>query len=263
MSGKLDRARIVAMVVAGVAAGGAAWLVWGGDSAPSGTLLLPDLAARPPIELHTGKEEGRDLLYFTSQLVNVGTGDFRVEARKNGGQWDVVQQVSSSEGGMERIPVEPDLVWGGDGHQHWHVRRILRFVLTEEGAALRSSAGSVMVDTKIGFCFYDSDSYRLELPGAPASARYRVGGCGTEFSGELTMGLSVGWADTYVWTLPGQSIDITGIPDGRYRLWAVADEDGWFREESRGNNTTWIDVAITTRDDGNRLVDPLESAPEP
>lgn len=245
-----------------IAALGVAWLLRG-EASPSGDRLLPDLAPRPPLELRTGKEDGRDLIYFTSQLVNVGAGDFRVEAEGNGEEWRIVQEIASTGGGRERSPVEPVLVWGGDGHEHWHVRRILSFQLTRGGGALLPSDESTMVDAKIGFCFYDSDPYRLDLPAAPASARYRVGGCGTEFSRELTMGLSVGWADTYVWTLPGQSIDITGIPDGRYRLWAVADEEEWFREETRDNNTTWTDVEISTRDDGYRLVKPVESAPEP
>ena len=60
------------------------------------------------------------------------------------------------------------------------------------------------------------------------------------------MGLSPGWQDPYTWTLPDQRLDITGLPDGRYRLVAMADPNNWFRETNERNNTTWVDIELRT-----------------
>ena len=76
------------------------------------------------------------------------------------------------------------------------------------------------------------------------------------------MGLSPGWADVYGFNLPGQSVDITDLPDGGYRIWAEADAEGWFEESNKENNTTWIDFELTT-DGENRFARVTEVGPEP
>ena len=62
----------------------------------------------------------------------------------------------------------------------------------------------------------------------------------------LEMGLSPGWQDPYTWLLPDQRLDITGLPDGKYRLVAKADPNNWFRETDERNNVTWVDLALRT-----------------
>jgi hypothetical protein len=59
------------------------------------------------------------------------------------------------------------------------------------------------------------------------------------------MGLSVGWGDRYPATLPDQYVDVTGLPDGKYRLRATADESDWFKETDDKNNRTWVDLTLT------------------
>lgn len=66
------------------------------------------------------------------------------------------------------------------------------------------------------------------------------------------MGLSPGWADHYNWDLPGQSIEIDGLADGDYRIFAVADEGTVFREETTENNETWVDFTLSSDPQGNR-----------
>ena len=58
------------------------------------------------------------------------------------------------------------------------------------------------------------------------------------------MGLSRGWGDRYGYRLPDQYIDVTGLTSGRYRLWATADADNWFRESDDSNNFTWVDIQL-------------------
>ena len=58
------------------------------------------------------------------------------------------------------------------------------------------------------------------------------------------MGLSPGWNDTYRMGLRGQWIDVTDVPDGKYRLFTEVDPQGWFQEASTRNNRTWIDIDL-------------------
>ena len=63
------------------------------------------------------------------------------------------------------------------------------------------------------------------------------------------MGLSYGWIDRYDFRLPGQSIDVTDLPDGKYRLWLDVDEQPWFHEKRRDNNVTWADLDLVTKNE--------------
>ena len=62
------------------------------------------------------------------------------------------------------------------------------------------------------------------------------------------MGLSIGWEDVCALNIPGQSIDVTELPNGRYRLVACR-RARWFREADTTNNKTWIDIELSTRDE--------------
>jgi hypothetical protein len=56
------------------------------------------------------------------------------------------------------------------------------------------------------------------------------------------MGVSVGWKDDYYWRIPGQEIDITSLPNGKYRLLVEVDPRNYFRETNERNNVTWVDL---------------------
>jgi hypothetical protein len=58
------------------------------------------------------------------------------------------------------------------------------------------------------------------------------------------MGLSIGWGDQYHRSLPGQYIDITGLPDGNYRLKVIVDYDGGFQETDDANNSSYVDFTL-------------------
>ena len=101
---------------------------------------------------------------FTTILVNVGEGDFILRAtRERYGDWDGrTGRRSTPTSGAEVVPLRrPTLVWGGDGHDHWHVERVARskrLVRRRRGRQAEGRDGQV--DTKIGFCYYDSHARR-------------------------------------------------------------------------------------------------------
>jgi hypothetical protein len=70
--------------------------------------------------------------------------------------------------------------------------------------------------------------------------------------------VSVGWKDDYFWRITGQRLDVTNLPNGRYRLINRVDPRNWFRETNERNNTTWVDLEI-----GDRVVKVVGRSPRP
>ena len=98
-------------------------------------------------------------------------------------------------------------------------------------------------------------------PGFPAlrrAAKYPREGCGTKASLFLRTGVSVGWKDDYFWRIIGQKLDVTNLPNGRYRLINRVDPRNWFHESNDRNNTTWVDIEI-----GDRVVKVVGRSPRP
>jgi Lysyl oxidase len=214
---------------------------------PVGRPVLPDLVPSPPRRVHLRRMNGRWSLSFDSILVNVGDGEFLLRAKRDGnGKWQVEQDIPYSTSGAKPVPLRPSLVWGGDGHEHWHVPRVATNELVRLDKKGRPVRGESWTDAKVGFCFFDF-SRQLATKG-PEEAVHSRHSCGHEDDDVVGMGLSPGWGDTYPWVLPGQSIDITDLPDGTYRLQAEADQRRWFREVTRKNNRTWAEFELSTRD---------------
>ena len=204
---------------------------------------LPNLRMAPLTDLRIDKTpDGRRLLRFSMTIVNVGTGAFEVHATRadsTATTWTVAQRVHDNAGGFRDVSAPTQLVFGGDGHNHWHIRDL-------ESAELIRLDNGVKVGTsaKRGFCFWDNVAFRTSLPGAPSNFVYGPAGCGTVASTQVDMGLSVGWGDEYPATLPDQNIDITGLTPGRYRLQVTADTGGNFVESNETDNVTWLDLQI-------------------
>lgn len=216
---------------------------------PVGQAVLPDLMPKPQLNVTTQRLVDRWHIRFSTIIVNVGAGDFVLRASRPdlGTDWSSEQLIPYSEGGAEAVPIDAELAWGGDGHDHWHIVRVATVRLVPLDAAGNPAGDDLGTDAKIGFCFYD---HTHELERGPEEAVYSSHTCGHEQDTLVGMGLSPGWNDTYRQALPGQSIEVTGLPDGRYRLVTDVDEHEWFRDANRGNNRTWIDLELKMTPDG-------------
>lgn len=226
---------------------------------PVGKAMLPDISPAPPQDARISLENGRWLVRFSTSLANVGDGDFVLRASRVVGDWEVDQDVQYSESGAKVYRTPARLVWGGDGHNHWHVERIAIGRLAPfdpDGSPPKEGEG--WADTKIGFCYYD---YTRLADDAPQDVVYPSYGCGKKSDPAVGMGLSYGWMDIYGSKLPGQSIDVTDVPDGKYRLWIEVDENRWFRETRRHNNVSWADLELATAANGARVVRNVKSGP--
>jgi hypothetical protein len=223
--------------------------------------LLPDLAMGPIEDIAVGiTENGDQRLRFGATIVNIGDGPLLVRARRQwlgNEDWAVEQWVAERAGGYSSRLTGASLIYGGDAHNHWHVKQVeVHQLETLEGEVL----GRLV---KQGFCFFDTDAYRAALPGAPQDAHWGARGCAGSFDTRVRMGLSVGWGDKYPWHLLDERIDVTGLPDGQYRIRQIADPNDEFEETDETNNETWVVVEFSTTPDGVRETTVIEAGPSP
>jgi hypothetical protein len=222
--------------------------------------LLPDVIMRPITEIRIQKSVGVKLLRFASIIGNSGAG---VVELKPDSPADSAENDCNDDGdplndrkAFQRIFGDSD----GDGvftrgddevllkrfagcsifhpaHDHWHFEEFARYRL------VKPKTGRVVASSeKVSFCVRDSIHVDAGLAGSPSSIYY--GAC----TQDSITGLSVGWADYYGSTLPGQELDIRGLPDGRYCLRIVADPADRLRESNQANNDRSTLVRIIGRD---------------
>jgi Lysyl oxidase len=104
----------------------------------------------------------------------------------------------------------------------------------------------VRPDFKSGFCLGDRYDTERRFRAKPRRAMLR-GQCRPDEPGALTVGqgISVGYGDDYPAYLEGQSIDITGIPSGRYELVHRVNVDRSLRESNYSNNSASVLLNIS------------------
>ena len=214
------------------------------------TLLKPDLVMLAPFDFRLETSPtGRLLLRFSTVLVNIGRGEFRLYGVDNV-HWDgaqvgdtlaIRQQVRRSDGTFWNRATSATMKWSGDGHNHWHIQGYQRFSLD------RMDGTSMGYDAKIGFCAFDSYRYGSLRDAWFTWDRYA---CRTAPTGIVPMGTSRYWGDIYKSTIAFQWIDITGVAAGTYRVLVVADPpsggNGQFVESDETNNRSWARIELTT-----------------
>jgi len=234
-----------------------ALLLGGATSAPvyGATPLRPDLAALPPFDFHLDTSvPGKRLLRFSTVVVNIGPGPFRLYGYDAGGAQTgetikVRQMVRQSDGSYATRETGAVMTYSGDGHNHWHVMGAQAFKLLDlNSKGLRAAA-------KIGFCFLDSYPWTSKQPDHFNST---LPVCNINSRGNVPMGVSKGWGDIYKYDIAFQYIDITGIPNGDYKLRMIADPAGRFVETNELNNRSWVIIRIRTSS-----VTVLSSSPKP
>jgi hypothetical protein len=187
--------------------------------------LRPNLQPFPPFDIHiaTNTSTGGKEIRFSTRSWNNGAGPLELVAGAgdSNGQ-NVYQRIYSSDGSHEDFFVGT-FVWH-PSHNHFHFGDYALYDLEP----INAPGGSPRSGSKTTFCVMDTNKIDASLPGAPPTAVYAS--CGS-----TVQGMSVGWADTYGYHLPGQSIDFTGNPSGDYcltiqidpkaRLFETADSD--------------------------------------
>lgn len=194
----------------------------------------PDLGMAKLRDLTITHEGGKKLLRYTAIIVNVGQGPFQLEGTPfSTSSGSVMQRIFDDTGGSSTVSTKASMYFAGDGHSHWHVAdlELSDFKRLPDNVKLRSGA-------KHGFCFYDNYQY-----GSIAEKGYRS--CGNDPSAlQVTMGLSTGWGDAYWWNLAGQYVDVSGLPNGKYRLETAVNPNLGLSQANLANDNTSVDIRL-------------------
>jgi hypothetical protein len=190
--------------------------------------LLPDLQTLTPTDMRLVHNNYSDttLMRLTNSVVNAGEGPLEMWGTllPGTGTHQVIQRMYDTEGGYAEQAVG-QFVFHPE-HSHWHLDGFSLYELwsvNPDGTLDQVLATS----GKVSFCL--RDIRRSRQPVVAASAAFTS--CGAR-----RQGISAGWIDTYQYYLPGQTIDVTGLPDGRYALMSTADPFNLLRESEEGNN---------------------------
>jgi LPXTG-site transpeptidase (sortase) family protein len=220
-------------------------------AASGGPRLLPDLREEAPGDVQVVNHADETRLAFTSATTNVGAGPLLIRGeRPDGAAFMMAEQdVALASGATELIPRVGHLHYVvNHSHQHWHLEPFAQYELR------RASDGSLIGrDAKTGFCLGDR-FLGIRLPESPPRKVLRTNcGRGEPQRRSITEGISVGYGDDYAAILEGQSIDITGLPAGRYYLVHSVNASHKLAEASYGNNVSWLLLRLTPGEGGARI----------
>lgn len=137
-------------------------------------------------------------------------------------------------------------------HGHYHYENFAKSSLwATDSKGRRTGTAPVSTGRKVSFCFED-ESIDDSLWGKPgvAARKYRAPDCLSVQTSDanfdyLIQGLSPGWVDLYQWYLPGQYLEVTGVPDGLYILETQIDPDGEIIESNESNNCGSVRVRLS------------------
>jgi Lysyl oxidase len=204
--------------------------------------LMPDLVTLPFDGISIHQEGARTVLRFGNTIGNQGLGvlELRPRRRDCNGDGDFtndrlaierIYEDTNASGAFERgtdligRTVEVGCMVFHPAHHHWHLQRFARYELRSI-----ATGDTVVASPKVSFCVRDSLVAFADLPGFSVFAYYG------ECKRNSITGLSVGWADWYGAFLPGQDLDVTGLPNGRYCLTSTADPQDGIDEADETNN---------------------------
>ena len=240
--------------------------------------LLPDLKMSEPYNIQLDRGRGGGVrLRFGTIVWNVGEGPLEVRADEREGRhmYGLVQRISTAGGGgVDHIPPGASAFYSGDGHNHWHIKTFIVISLFSKSEDPISPEISPTFGQrglrKIGFCLTDlvRAPAALRPPNASPRIQFPVDGCGTRESQSVRMGISPGWGDDYKPFFNQQLIDITGLPEGTYRMCATVNGSGVWREmnDNFENNSSWVDLELGANGRSFRILDTGETdceRPEP
>jgi hypothetical protein len=212
------------------------------SGALAATVLYPDLKTLAPTDLRfdTATIDGstRNVLRFSNTAWNSGAGPLELRARTvktTAGKKTRVRQRIYDDAGGYITRLAGDMVYHRS-HNHFHFENFASYELWTRTdydnwvASGRSQGQAQRRSTKTTFCVMDTNIVKA-LPGTPSSAYYTE--CGQSFQG-----ISVGWGDTYLYSLPDQWIDLgtSNLADGDYVLRSVVDPNNRLYESDNRND---------------------------
>jgi Lysyl oxidase len=195
---------------------------------------VPDLVALPLWSMTAFRTKRRDFLGFAATPWNAGPAPLVVEGFRRRGEsvMDAYQYFRDEDGDVVgRAAVGEMAFHSHPEHNHWHFLQFARFSLHD------ASNLEVVRSRKQAYCLAPTDPIDLTLERASFSPWEGVStNCGSPNALWVREVLQTGWADTYFQGIPGQSFDITTVPNGWYYARLEVNPFGALHEVTRVNN---------------------------
>ncbi|MGW2639491.1 lysyl oxidase family protein [Streptomyces sp. NPDC001348] len=222
-----------------------------GNGAVPADAPKPDLRALPAwgIAVTDGGEggegaaTGKDYLAFGATVWNGGSSPLVVDGFRSPGKdkMDAYQYFYDAKGKQVGYTRTGTMEWDPrEGHQHWHFSDFASYRL------LGADKKEIVRSGKEAFCLADTDAIDYTVKNAdwhPSNTDLATA-CGEQNSVSVREALDVGNGDTYEQYRPGQSFDISSLPNGTYYIQVVANPDNRLKEESKANNVTYRKVVL-------------------
>ncbi|MGW1817476.1 lysyl oxidase family protein [Streptomyces sp. NPDC002125] len=207
----------------------------------------PDLRSLPAygitIGQTTGGEPGKDYLAFSANVWNAGPAQLVVDGFRKPGNalMDAYQYFYDASGKQVGYTPTGTMEWDPrPGHEHWHFTDFASYRL------LKADKKETVRSGKEAFCLANTDAVDYTVKNAnwhPGNTDLSTA-CGQENSISVREVLDVGSGDTYTQDLPGQSFDITGLPNGTYFIQVLANPEKRLKETDLGNNSALRKVVL-------------------
>jgi len=218
------------------------------SASSSSTAYYPDLQTVVPHQIQLVNTQQHEILRFTNGFTNLGGGPLAIRPDFQPTRTFATQEIRDPAGNVVEEHSAGSYEYHPT-HHHWHVADVALFQVhsgSETGPLVGSGS------TKVGFCLIDW--YKLD-DNAKTPER-------TFWScAEGYQGASVGWVDQYHQQLDGQSVELTGVPNGVYWLTSTANPLSVFLETRYDNNTAWVKFELYGHDSGNRKIRLLGHSP--
>jgi hypothetical protein len=129
---------------------------------------------------------------------------------------------------------------GKSGHNHWHFEQFARYTL------LNAAKSVAVTSHKVGFCIAPTDAVDLLLPHATWQAPSFGPSfqCGSPTALWVDEEMPLGWGDTYLQEVAGQSFDITHVPNGTYYVQVTANPERVLYETTTRNDVSLRKVIL-------------------
>jgi Lysyl oxidase len=201
---------------------------------------LPDLVPLPSWGISTAHlKSGEDLLDFGATVWIGGNGPLDVEGFRVPGTQVMKAYQYFWRNGRVIGRVRAGTMGFAD-YNHWHFEQFARYAL------LNSAKKLAVPSHKEAFCIGASDPVDLLARRAvwQPPVLGLAGQCGQQTALWVQESLPVGWGDTYFQTVPGESFNITKVPNGTYYIEIAANPLRLLHETTTGNDISLRKVIL-------------------
>jgi hypothetical protein len=197
----------------------------------------PDLRSLPAWGISLEQDGDKWAVSFGATVWNGGTSPLLVDGFRQTGTelMDAYQYFFDAKGKEVGSVAAGTMEWDArEGHRHWHFTDFAQYNLLAADQKLAVRSG------KEAFCLVNTDAVDYTIPNAKMRPENTdlSSSCGQNTAVAVREVLDIGNGDTYTQSLPGQSFDVTDLPNGTYYIEVKANPVNKLTELSTANNSS-------------------------